>query len=182
MQCSFIFSREPQTKDTKVPQLSDCSMLVGVCVYVCMYVLPLECIRKTKAATNGKQNVAYSEAFAEACHTCKCKCKKAKANIKHKTRLTATAAKVSASCRVSSKTKPGNIGLQNFVLPFKLVAHLRDRLLQLKSPWNSLPNSAKYERYPSQNRDYAHIMANISHWELSCIFLLSLSHNNHQVY
>lgn len=109
-------------------------MCLKVCVFlclhacVCIYVLSLECIRKTKAATNGKQNVAYSEAFAEACHTCKCKCKKAKANIKHKTRLTATAAKVSARCRVSTKTIPGNIGLQNFVLLFKLVARLRDRL------------------------------------------------------
>lgn len=138
----YIFRRESKTMDTKaranaeewklllLPQLCDCNVFESVCVslFVCIYVLPLECIRKTKAATNGKQNVAYSEAFAEACHTCKCKCKKAKANIKHKTRLTATAAKVSARCRVSTKAIPGNIGLQNFVLPFKLVAHLRDRL------------------------------------------------------
>lgn len=142
MQCSLIFRKESKTMDTKaranaeewklllLPQLSDCNVFESVCVslFVCICVLPLECIRKTKAATNGKQNVAYSEAFAEACHTCKCKCKKAKANIKHKTRLTATAAKVSARCRVSTKAIPGNIGLQNFVLPFKLVAHLRDRL------------------------------------------------------
>lgn len=108
--------------------LSDCNVLVNVyvCLFVCtsMYVLPLECIRKTKAATNGKQNVAYSEAFAEACHTCKCKCKR---QNKYKTQ-NATHRNRSQRQRQMQSQHQCYIGLQNFVLPFKLGAHLRDRL------------------------------------------------------
>lgn len=111
-----------------------------------MYVLPLECIRKTKAATNGKQNVAYSEAFAEACHTCKCKCKR---QNKYKTQ-NATHRNRSQSQHQMQSQHQSYIGLQNFVLPFKLVAHLRDRLqaaaaVACHTKWilhGILPNSA----------------------------------------
>lgn len=68
------------------------------------------------------------------------------------------------------------IGLQNFVLPFKLVAHLRDRLQaaaavachKINSPWNSPQFSninGTLRQTSTQNRDYARIMANILHWD-----------------
>lgn len=72
-----------------------CMIVTWACDWVC--AVPLECSQKTKATTNSKQNVAYSEAFFEACHTCKC-IGKGKGKYKMQTRL----APVSILCCHSS--------------------------------------------------------------------------------